>query len=114
VHTLAPALALAGDRLRLVFGTMGGPAQIQIHLQLLARIVVAGEPVEEAVAAPRWVLTPTSLLVERGLPPLAPPDRAVIEMPVPELAGHAHAILIDADGLDAACDPRADGLPVGD
>jgi gamma-glutamyltranspeptidase/glutathione hydrolase len=32
VHTLAPAMALAGGRPRLVFGTMGGPAQIQIHL----------------------------------------------------------------------------------
>jgi gamma-glutamyltranspeptidase len=38
----------------------------------------------------------------------------VIEMPVPELAGHAHAIRIDGEGLDAACDPRADGVPVGD
>src|SRR5262249_55995295 len=73
IHTLAPAMALAGGRPRLVFGTMGGEAQVQIHLQLLARILVAGETVERAIAAPRWTFDRTTLLVEDGLPPLAPP-----------------------------------------
>jgi gamma-glutamyltranspeptidase/glutathione hydrolase len=114
VHTLAPAMALAGRRPRLVFGTMGGEQQVQIHLQLLARILVAGESAERAIAAPRWVLTATTLLVEEGLPPLAPPGLEVVPMPVPDLAGHAHAILVEDDGLHAACDPRADGVPVGD
>ena len=35
IHTLSPALALADGRPRLVFGTMGGEGQVQIHLQLL-------------------------------------------------------------------------------
>jgi gamma-glutamyltranspeptidase len=35
-------------------------------------------------------------------------------MPVAELAGHAHAIRVGTGGLEAACDPRADGVPVGD
>jgi gamma-glutamyltranspeptidase len=34
-------------------------------------------------------------------------------MPVPELAGHAHAILVTEGGLEAAADPRADGVAVG-
>ena len=114
VHTLSPAMALAAGRPRLVFGTMGGEAQVQIHLQLLARMLVAGESVETAVAAPRWVFSPKMLFVEDGLPPLAPDGLDVAPMPVPDLAGHAHAILVEPDGLVAAADPRADGVALGD
>jgi gamma-glutamyltranspeptidase len=116
VHTLAPAMALTDGRPRLVFGTMGGEAQVQIHIQLLARILVAGEPVDAAVAAPRWTFDRTLLLAEDGLPPLdrLPAGMTVEPMAVRDLAGHAHAILIGADGLDAAADPRSDGVAVGD
>jgi gamma-glutamyltranspeptidase/glutathione hydrolase len=116
VHTLSPAMALAEGRPRLVFGTMGGEAQVQIHLQLLARILHAGEPVEEAIAAPRWTFDRTMLLLERGLPALdpLPPGLGTVTMPVADLAGHAHAILVSGGVLEAASDPRADGVPVGD
>lgn len=114
VHTLSPAMALAAGRPRLVFGTMGGDAQVQIHLQLLARILVAGEPVDDAIAAPRWVFDRHTVWTEAGLPDLGPlPDLAVEPMAVPDLAGHAHAILVEPDGLVAAADPRADGIAVG-
>jgi gamma-glutamyltranspeptidase/glutathione hydrolase len=116
VHTLAPAMALAGGRPRLVFGTMGGEGQVQIHLQLIARILVAREPVDAAIAAPRWTFDRTTLFVETGLPALDPLPGAlgVWPMPVADLAGHAHAILVGPDGLDAGSDPRADGVPAGD
>ncbi|HLY39310.1 MAG TPA: gamma-glutamyltransferase [Candidatus Binatia bacterium] len=114
VHTLAPAMALAGGRPALVFGTMGGEGQTQIHLQLLARILVAGESVERAVAAPRWIVSQDTLLVEDGLPSLAPPGMTLVRMPVADLAGHAHAIRLRRDRLEAAADPRADGVAVGD
>jgi gamma-glutamyltranspeptidase/glutathione hydrolase len=115
-HTLAPAMALRDGRPHLVFGTMGGDAQVQIHLQLLARILVAEQSVEDAIAAPRWTFDRTTLLVEDGLPPLEPLPRGMTSLPmaIPDLAGHAHAIRIDAGALDAASDPRADGVPVGD
>jgi gamma-glutamyltranspeptidase/glutathione hydrolase len=56
-HTLSPALVtdLEG-RLELVVGTMGGDAQPQIVLQLLARLLAGQEEVGAAIAAPRWVL----------------------------------------------------------
>jgi gamma-glutamyltranspeptidase / glutathione hydrolase len=116
IHTLAPAMALRGGRPDVVFGTMGGDAQVQIHVQLLARMLVADEPADDAVAAPRWTFDRTTLLVEDGLPALAPlpPGMTALAMPVADLAGHAHAIRIRADGLDAGADPRADGVPVGD
>jgi gamma-glutamyltranspeptidase/glutathione hydrolase len=109
VHTLSPAMAVQDGKPKLVFGTMGGDAQIQIHLQLLTRILIAGQSVEEAVAAPRWNATADTLLVEPGLPEL--PDSQVSQ--VPETFGHAHCIQVADAGLEAAADPRADGVPVG-
>jgi gamma-glutamyltranspeptidase len=95
---------------------MGGDGQVQIHLQLLARILLAREPVEEAIAAPRWTFDRTTLLAEPGLPALEPlpAGLSVLAMPVAELAGHAHAILAERGALEAASDPRADGVAVGD
>jgi gamma-glutamyltranspeptidase/glutathione hydrolase len=58
-HTLSPTLVTAPDgRLRAVLGTMGGDSQPQILLQLLARLLHAGESVDGIVAAGRFVLAP--------------------------------------------------------
>jgi gamma-glutamyltranspeptidase/glutathione hydrolase len=57
-HTLSPLAVTGPDgALRAVAGTMGGDAQPQILLQLLARWLVAGEAAGDAVAAGRWALT---------------------------------------------------------
>jgi gamma-glutamyltranspeptidase len=58
----------------------------------------------------------TVALLEAGLPDLEPLPRGLlpVEMPAPDMAGHAHAIRITDGGLEAACDPRADGVPVGE
>lgn len=117
IHTLAPGMALRAGRPALVFGTMGGEGQVQIHLQLLARMLSAGQTPQDAVAAPRWILEGETLLVEEGLPSLdglLPPGVATTPMPLPDLAGHAHAIRVVPEGLLAGCDPRSDGVPVGD
>lgn len=54
-HTLAPALVRRPDgELAAVLGTMGGDAQPQVVLQLLARLLVARQSPAAAVAAPRW------------------------------------------------------------
>jgi gamma-glutamyltranspeptidase/glutathione hydrolase len=100
-----------------VFGTMGGEGQVQIHLQLLARILVAGADAASAVAAPRWIFDRGTALVEDGLPPLEPLPAGLRAAPLAarDLAGHAHVIRRSPDGrLDAGSDPRADGVPVGD
>jgi gamma-glutamyltranspeptidase / glutathione hydrolase len=110
VHTLAPAMALEDGRPRLVFGTMGGDTQIEIHLQLLARIFVARQELADAIAAPRWMHRGGRLVAEPGLPEIGaerlPPE-------FPELAGHAHAIQVEDGHLAAAFDPRSDGAAVG-
>jgi len=108
-HTLAPAMALRDGEPHLLFGTMGGETQVQIHLQLLARVIVAGEDVGEAISAPRWVIRGGKLMAEAGLPQLgAEPVQA------PEFAGHAHAIHVRGpQEVAAAFDPRSDGAAVG-
>jgi gamma-glutamyltranspeptidase / glutathione hydrolase len=108
VHTLSPAMALKDGRPHLILGTMGGLSQLQVHLQLLCRIVVAGQGIAEAVAAPRWRIFPKMLCAEEGLPELGAQP-----YPYPDLAGHAHVIRA-ADGVvEAAFDPRSDGAALG-
>jgi gamma-glutamyltranspeptidase/glutathione hydrolase len=88
---------------------MGGPSQPQIHLQLLARILIANEPITDAIAAPRWRLYPDRLIAEPGLPELGNQPA-----PLPDMLGHAHAIEVHEDGtLSAAFDPRSDGAALG-
>jgi gamma-glutamyltranspeptidase / glutathione hydrolase len=126
-HTLSPALVT--DRttggLRMVLGTMGGDTQPQILLQLLARILQGGEPVGEAIAAPRWGLEggsgPSGFGTWAGggdvavsLEPGAPAgwrtgleDRRHRVASVARSHGHAHAIVRHVDCLEGASDPRA-------
>jgi gamma-glutamyltranspeptidase/glutathione hydrolase len=115
VHTLAPGMCLRSGSPLLLFGTMGGEAQVQIHLQLLARLLVAGEELGSALSAPRWVLKRDELRVEPGLPDLTAsvPGLSVIPTSAPDEAGHAHALLIGNGYFEAAVDPRSDGKPVG-
>ena len=57
-HTLTPLVLTDKDgSLDTVLGTMGGDAQPQILLQLMARVLVNGEEPGDALRAPRWVLS---------------------------------------------------------
>lgn len=107
IHTLAPGMALRNNKPRLVFGTMGGEAQVHIHMQLLARILQLGQDPAYAISAPRWVKNRQAQIVcEPGLPDLG---LAAID----DTAGHANVISIDAEGLAPAADPRSEGLAAG-
>ncbi len=121
LHTLVPAMALRGGEPWLVFGTMGGDGQIQTHLQLLARKVDDGMDVQEAITAPRWVVSPAdwSVTAESRF------DRVTLDGlrvrghvlsvtdPYDALMGHAHAIEVAGRGFFAATDPRAEGAALG-
>ena len=109
-HTLAPAMALQYGRPKLVFGTMGGDTQIEIHLQLLARVFIAGQDLGVAIAAPRWMHRGGRLMAEPGLPEIGAEP---LPGEFPELAGHAHAILVGDEHVAATYDPRSDGAAVG-
>ncbi|MFW2380927.1 MAG: gamma-glutamyltransferase [Acidimicrobiales bacterium] len=123
-HTLAPALVTHGDgSLRTVLGTMGGDAQPQIVLQMLARLLHNQQSPGEVLAAPRWILEPpASTGFDTWEDPDAPnvvlePD-APVEWVVglerrgqtvehrPVNVGHAHMIDLVDGVAHAATEPR--------
>jgi gamma-glutamyltranspeptidase/glutathione hydrolase len=128
-HTLTPMLVTGtDDGLEVALGTMGGDAQPQILLQLLARLLVSQQPVGDAIEAARWSLMrtdaspfhvwhhdgPPSVLLEHGAPRgwLAGLRRRgydVLQSTAGDRSfGHAQIIRVTGDGLLAgASDPRS-------
>jgi gamma-glutamyltranspeptidase/glutathione hydrolase len=58
MHTLHCFVAEDADGLRWVGGSPGADQQPQVNLQVLARLVDLGMAPADAVAAPRWAVTP--------------------------------------------------------
>jgi gamma-glutamyltranspeptidase/glutathione hydrolase len=121
LHTLVPAMAFKGGRPWLVFGSMGGDGQVQTHLQLLTRVIDDGGDIQDAIDAPRWVVSPDdwSLSAESrfaldALDDLEQRGHALTRVgSYNNLMGHAHAIEILPRGYAAATDPRAEGAALG-
>ena len=139
-HTLSPMLVTAGDGgLTHLVGAMGGDAQPQIIVQLLARLLHAGQDPATAIAAPRLTLDAPSagpfrlwwgedLTVavesdapgswERGLVARGHRVRAISAFD-PVAVGCAQIIAVQGDGaggrrLVAASDPRSpEGAAIG-
>lgn len=125
-HTLSPASVSTLDgRNRAVLGTMGGDAQPQVVLQMLARLLHCGQTPAEILGAGRWILLgPDSFATWTpgwrppvALEPHAPPGWAgglasrghdVVGLEQnPKLSGHAHLIDVSPDGaLSGAAEPR--------
>ena len=55
-HTLNPALAVLKDKRIIAYGTMGGDGQPQSQAAVFTRHVAFGQPLEQALDAPRWLL----------------------------------------------------------
>jgi gamma-glutamyltranspeptidase/glutathione hydrolase len=120
-HTLIPGMYLVDGRPRLVYGTMGGEGQPQTHAALVTRVVDRGLTPQAAVEAPRWLYGRTwgdasrALRLESRFEPAVADSlrRRGHQVHVvdawSDLMGHAQLIAIDARGLAAASDPRADG-----
>lgn len=124
-HTLAPALVTTPDgALSHVIGTMGGDAQPQILLQLLARLLHAGQSPGRAIASGRWELiggeTGFDTWSQRGevsvwveghaseswAPGLRKRGHTVRVGDPFDHVGHAHVIAVHDDVLGGASDPR--------
>ncbi|MCU0267532.1 MAG: gamma-glutamyltransferase [Acidimicrobiales bacterium] len=126
--TLSPALVTGVDgSLRAVLGTMGGDVQPQIVLQLVARLLVAGEAPGRVVSAPRWGLRAApdrgfdlwshaaqlQVAVEADAPDgwfegLTSRGHDLVRAPRADHAmGHAHCIEVRDGVLGGGSDPRA-------
>ncbi|WP_102108862.1 gamma-glutamyltransferase family protein [Oceaniglobus roseus] len=126
-HTLNPALAELKDGRVMAYGTMGGEGQPQTQSAVFTRYAAFGQPLQQAVSAPRWLLGRTwgdatdSLKVEADADPalveaLRGAGHAVETIEAKSsLAGHAGAVVRHADGrCEAAADPRSDGIALAD
>jgi len=73
LHTLIPSIALRDGRPAMVFGTMGGDGQPQIHLQVYTAAARFGLNIQQAIEMPRWIhgaaAGEESLHVESRFPP---------------------------------------------
>ncbi len=125
-HTLNPALAVFDDGRVMPYGSMGGDGQPQFQAQVFTRIL-AGESLEKAVAAPRWLWgrawgdTSVTLKIEAAFDDglaskLSRMGHEIERKPenARDLFGHAGALRRGLKGeIEAAHDPRADGGAMG-
>lgn len=121
-HTLNPALAELPDGRVMAYGTMGGEGQPQTQSALFTRYAQFGQPLQEAITRPRWLLgktwgdSTTSLKIEATaeadlVAALAAAGHEIERLPAfSSLVGHAGAVVCHPDGrTEAATDPRSDG-----
>ncbi len=121
MHTLMPGMAFRHGKPWLVFGTMGGDGQAQTHVDFLSHVIDEDLDIQQAIDAPRWVISPAdwSLAAEsrlgdsvlRALQVMGHRVEAV--GPYETRMGHAHAIEVTEHGYAAATDPRAEGAALG-
>lgn len=125
-HTLTCSMVLKDNRPELVVGAMGGDGEPQTQALIIQRVLDQGYSVQEAIDAPRWLLGRTwgdpvkglrlegrfDKAIAKELRKLGHKNVEVIE-DFSDLMGHAQAIRIWPDRLEAGADPRADGLAIG-
>ena len=121
-HTNNPAMALLYDGRVMLYGTMGGEGQPQTQAAIFTRYAMFGQELQQAITAPRWVLSRTWGSPRADLRIEGRFDREVIDAlrdaghevtvlePLTHVMGHAGAIVLHPSGLmEGATDPRSDG-----
>jgi gamma-glutamyltranspeptidase len=126
-HTLCASLTVKDDRPSLVFGSMGGDVQPQIHQQVISSFLDFGLDIQEAIEMPRWIRGGTIYQPEEVIHVESRfPSKTLeylkgrgynirIESDLYVPAGHAQGIAISDDGgcLFGGADPRGDGIALG-
>lgn len=121
LHTLIPAMVLRDGTPTHLVGTMGADAQAQVHVQVLERMLGAGEDPQRAVDAPRWRVEVAARPVRHEtrfaaevLDGLARRGHELVATSDWDMGmGHAHVIAREPGGYAAATDPRAEGAALG-
>lgn len=126
-HTLCASLTTKNDQPRLLFGSMGGDIQPQIHEQVISAFIDHGTDIQQAIEDPRWAIPGT---IYENLQPIHFESRysqatltemkrlgysIEMEPPLAPLCGHAQGISIDSEKgvFMGGADPRGDGLALG-
>jgi len=119
LSSMSPLIVLKDGKVRLVAGASGGPRIISSTLQTALNVLVEGQSVSDAVAAPRlhhqWL--PEKLYVQpfQDVEMLIDLRRKGHTLQTRRDIGHVQAIERLPDGtLRAACDPLKGGRPAGD
>lgn len=125
LHTLIPSMALRDGRPAMVFGSMGGDGQAQIHLQVYTAVLRFGLNIQAALELPRWIHGADAheerLVVENRFPPATLETLRQLGHNVEETIGwssgmgHAHGILFDplTGVMQGGSDPRSEGIAAG-
>ncbi len=121
-HTNNPAMALLNDGRVMAYGAMGGEGQPQSQSAVLSRYAMFNAGLQEAVSAPRWVLSRTwgeartdLRLESRFSPEVIEGLRAAghdvnVVGEFDQVMGHAGAVVLHPSGLmEGASDPRSCG-----
>jgi gamma-glutamyltranspeptidase len=111
-HTLCPTVAVAGATV-LALGCQGGRSQPWILAQVAAD-ALHGDDLAAVVSRPRWIITSDGrppLVLEPGIVGLGEPGLPVTTTAgLHDEAGHVQMARLRGTALDAASDPRADGI----
>ncbi len=121
MHTLIPAMVLRDGVAVAAFGSMGGDAQVPVHVQVLAEVLERGTDFADAIAAPRWRVDVDSWQVaiesradEAVVAGLRARGHEVVEGRAFDSGmGHAHATWRSAEGYGVTFDPRSEGAALG-
>ncbi len=125
-HTLTAAMVIGESGPELVYGSMGGEGQPQTQAAIATRVIDHGRSVQEAIDDPRWLLGRTwgddhrGLRIERRFGAEVAEELTArghenvgLVDDYTEVVGHAQAIQVFPDHLEAAADPRSDGAALG-
>ncbi|HJT55765.1 MAG TPA: gamma-glutamyltransferase [Ktedonobacteraceae bacterium] len=122
LHTLIPSMALRDGRPAMVFGSMGGDGQPQIHLQVYTAAARFGLNIQAAIEMPRWIhgaangielLRVESRFPAETLSDLRQRGHALEELGAWEAGmGYAQGITFDSSTgvMQGGADPRAESL----
>lgn len=125
-HTLTCSMVFKDDKPELIVGAMGGDGEPQTQATIISRVIDQGYNVQLAMDEPRWLLGRSwgdpykglrlegrySEALVKELEELGHINVSLID-DYSDLAGHAQAMQIYDDRIEAAADPRAGGLAVG-
>ncbi len=118
MHTIIPALALAGDQVDTVFGVMGAHYQPQGQVHVLTAMKDCGLGPQAAQDLPRWFANPEGFVeVEKTVPADLVAELKTrlgdVRLTDEPLGGSQIISVKDGGMMIAGTDPRKDGVALG-